>query len=369
MHGTRRGEASLPHFRPRAWSVTVFFGFYYLMAGACQEQIPKPTRPLLEAAEAGDLSQVQAHIHHKSNLEVTNKFRINALHKAVIGDHPEVARALLDAGVKIETRDISGYTSLLRALYLGKKDLAWLLLERDADPIQTNNYGEEALHLAAKQGYTAMCLELLSRPNTKVNIQDRAGWTPLHLAVNKGREETVRALLDQQADPNLATTDGTVPMHRAVASYGTIARLLLDHGAEVKRHDARGQGVLYWAAGQNDVELRRRLLDKGAGPKTQTILGDQPLHRAAVYGLVAIMRVLIEKGADIHAANKKGEQALHLAYKGAHEEAARFLLGLGADPKARTKAGQTPLDLAYHSGHGDRFQGLPERIKKNPDSD
>ncbi len=335
------------------------------MAGACQEQIPKPTRPLLEAAEAGDLAQVQAHIHHKSNLEAENQFRINALHKAIIGGDPKVVRALLDAGAKIEARDISGYTPLLRALYLGKKDLAWLLLKRGADPSQTNNYGEQALHLAAKQGYTAMCIKLLSRPGTKVNIQNLAGWTPLHLAVNKGRAETVKMLLDKQANPNLATSNGTVPMHRAVASYGPIARLLLDHGAKVNRYDARGQGVLYWAAGQDDVELLRRLLEKGADPKAQTIVGDQPLHRAAVYGLAAIMRVLIEKGADIHAANKKGEQALHLAYKGAHEEAARLLLGLGANPKARTKAGQTPMDLAYHSGHGDRFQGLPERVKSS----
>ncbi len=353
----------MPHLQAKVWSIPAFFGFFFLMGGACQKQIPKPTRPLLESSEAGDLAQVQAHIHHKSNLEAENQFRINALHKAVIGGHPDVVRALLDAGAKIEARDISGYTPLLRALYLDKKDLAWLLLKRGADPSQANNYGEQALHLAAKQGYTTMCIRLLNRPGAKVNIQNLAGWTPLHLAVNKGREETVKTLLDKQADPNLATNNGAVPMHRAVAGYGTIARLLLDHGAEVNRYDARGQGVLYWAAGQDDVELLRRLLENGADPKAQTILGDQPLHRAAVYGQVSTMRVLIEKGADIHAANKKGEQALHLAYKGAHEEAARLLLSLGANPKAKTKAGQTPLDLAYQSGHGDRFQDLPKRIE------
>ena len=42
-----------------------------------------------------------------------------------------------------------------------------------------------------------------------MDCQDNAGWTPLHEACNNGFTDIAKLLLENGADPNIASFDGT----------------------------------------------------------------------------------------------------------------------------------------------------------------
>jgi len=68
--------------------------------------------------------------------------------------------------------------------------------------------GETLLHAASRRGYLeniAYYLEL----GMGIDSCDNAGFTALHEAVTKGHYECVELLLQQGANPNVQSTDGT----------------------------------------------------------------------------------------------------------------------------------------------------------------
>ena len=115
-----------------------------------------------------------------------------------------------------------GSTALLFSARRGDVESARLLLDAGANINDASAAGESALVIAAHSGQGAMARLLLSRgadPNAAA-----AGYTALHAATLRGDTETVRALLDKQANANAPVTHGS-PVRRLSADY-SIQKLL-----------------------------------------------------------------------------------------------------------------------------------------------
>ena len=99
--------------------------------------------------------------------------------------------------------------------------------------------------------------------------RDHGVASPLLEAVKNGRAETVRALLKQHANANVAEADGTSALHLAVRDRNTaVAEALIRAGANVKAANRYGVTALSLAATNGDAAMMAALLKAGADANT-----------------------------------------------------------------------------------------------------
>jgi len=85
---------------------------------------------------------------------------------------------------------------ITRACWLGKKEMAELLLDRGADPKLPTKNGFNALFVAAQRGHAEIVSLLIAR-GCPVDIADDRGFTPLDIAIVYGYYNVALVLVKQ----------------------------------------------------------------------------------------------------------------------------------------------------------------------------
>src|SRR6266545_3736249 len=101
--------------------------------------------------------------------------------KSLLDEHPNLVNA----------RNENGDSLLLSAVYMGRKDLFELLLQKGAGV---------SLFEASAVGLLDRVQEQVELDPALVNTYSHDGWTPLHLASFFGHQEVARLLLARGAD-------------------------------------------------------------------------------------------------------------------------------------------------------------------------
>ena len=111
--------------------------------------------------------------------------------------------------------------------------MQYLLSTGKASPLAKNNndkipiYREilnrlPLLHLAAREGWTNIIIDLITKYNCDTNCKDSHGRTPLYYAVLNNRLEVAKYLVNEQhCDPMTRDNDGDTLLHIACV-YGDI---------------------------------------------------------------------------------------------------------------------------------------------------
>ena len=158
----------------------------------------------------------------------------------------EIARALIDAGAKIDAR-YEGKTVLEIAAEAGNTEVLTVLLEKlkESGKLSRENLSS-SLRLAclAVKNRSEMVKEILSRSSKGIiNQRDLSGRTALHHAIMQGDVETVKLLLDAGADFSKRTLGFKSPAGLAREIGGEISENILSllRQAKVKKTNASNQ--------------------------------------------------------------------------------------------------------------------------------
>jgi ankyrin repeat protein len=162
---------------------------------------------------------------------------------------------------------------------------------------------------------TAMVKYLLEEKNANARKRDKAGRNALHMAaLFTDKEEIIKLLMNSKIKVDACYKSGMTALHYAVISSNmTVARHLIDHGADFKRLDPTGHSPLHLAAHYaKDSQILELLLTQVEIDQCDST-GITALHSATIASNAVSARYLIEKGADINRVDKRGRTPVHAA--------------------------------------------------------
>jgi len=155
------------------------------------------------------------------------------------------------------------------------------------------------------------------------------GATPLHLAVETGNPDVIRALLNAGADVTAETANGERP-------YDWATQDLAKQAFHV---------FLYEAIAMGNLTVIEHLLAGGLATTATLVDGSPMLCVAASFGNVQVAQALLKQGCSVDGLNSDGQTPLHIACKEQNAQLVQILLDEGASVDSTDSLGRTPADM------------------------
>ena len=207
--------------------------------------------------------------------------------QAAGGEEDRVRKALLDDPELAHARSEAGVSVIASTAYAGRLDLAHEIA-RGRDDLD--------LFEAACLGESDRVAELLEQDPKSIDRYAPDGYNAIGFAAFFGHVELLERLLARGADLEIAAHNNlrVRPLHGAVAHSDptravTLARILLDAGADPNVQQDGGMSPLHEAVYNANSELVDLLLDSGANPHLSNDDGDSPLQLARSKGETSIV--------------------------------------------------------------------------------
>lgn len=242
--------------------------------------------------------------------------------------------------------------------------LAFLALSAAFGGISIPCFGQgQDIFSLVQSGQTDLVREALKTDPKLVNAVDRAGRTPIYLAVSTGNLDMVRLLVDNGAAVRIGDNNLRAPIHFANwGGHKEMIDLLLEKGAVVDTRAIGGATPLIHASLNGNFEMSRHLIERGADINTQCNSLTTPLTIAVRDGNAALVKSLIENGSDPFRKDWHLERSLlHLAAVEGHADVLEILIRAGLKSDEKDINGATALDHALRYGHRSAARLLREK--------
>jgi ankyrin repeat protein len=240
------------------------------------------------------------------------------------------------------TSSSSNSTTTTTTTTSSSSSIVGALLAAGAAPNEVNRAGDTPLLLAVQEGQEDAAKQLLQDPGVDASLVNSSSTSALHYAARSGSSSIVPGLLQRGAQ--VAATDGRglTPLHHAsFMGHRALVQQLLRSRADVRAFASGGAGTpLQLAIAAQQWEVVGCLLAWGAAAgmsaagtsSTSSSSMASCLHLAAEVGHVPTITRLLKAGVDPCAVNSRGELPSHLAARAGHTEAAVLLMSVVKSP-------------------------------------
>ena len=383
--------------------------------------------PIHLACSNGRLNLVQYIIEHvPSSLELpVSKVGCTPFLIAVLFNQLQVIKYLISKKCNLSATDDEGFGAVHISVEEGHLNVFKYLIDNNyCNPNATNHQDRTPLHVVVAANKYEILEYLLSKsipsmsvvwlreikcsldsphdiynnPHNAVliNVQDEDGNTPLHVACQHGKQNSVSLLLKASLSYNnllITNKKGQTPLHLAVASghKDTAEALLFSVTGSSTHHDLltatdnEGCTVFHTACSNGHIDVFRYLSSiYPQGVNVMDNRGRSLLHAACEGGDIGTVRTLIEThGLDPLAEDKDGITCLHLLAERKIDEES-FLMRMFVDrrnvdiyqylepnivshPVPKDKSGRTPLHYTSRSDNIHMVHYLIETFPCTPD--
>lgn len=155
-------------------------------------------------------------------LNYSNPDVIKDILKSVEDEDIENLRFFIIDGADPDMRDEHGLALLHICARDNKVKAAEVLLQYGADPdIRVGITQHTPLHYACRTDSAGM-VKLLAQHKAAINPVDGYGWTPLHMAADRGAYEALKEMVAAGADVQARDRNGETPRDRALRHFHAI---------------------------------------------------------------------------------------------------------------------------------------------------
>lgn len=174
------------------------------------------------AAEAGHTACVHTLIACGADVDAVGPERKSPLAFAAERGHEGCVRELLLACAKLELSDKRKRTPLLLAVRSGRTVVASILLHHSANPNAADDSGNTIVHYAAAFGWLH-CIDLLHKAGAQLSVANAMKLAPITAALQKGHKTVFRRMLELGIDVNFRDADGSTLL---LSCLGTVNRMV-----------------------------------------------------------------------------------------------------------------------------------------------
>jgi ankyrin repeat protein len=340
------------------------------------------------AAAIGNLELVTSLLERKLSINLADKQNELPMDSAARNGHIEIMEFLVAQGADLKAINVNGRSVLTSAVRGGSLKAIDFLLGLGLDMRIKDAEGNTLLTHAAMNGHVDV-LKFLMGQGLALDEPNAAGKTPLLAAISMDRDlsSVVEYLLQNGANPNTISLEGSTPLSEAVKGNRTgVTEMLLKNGADHTVTNGDGESLLVLAARHAGTDIIERLIDKGLSldvldkdGKSLLQLADdrkdpQTIYTLLVKGVKAnvppefirsfltlaieqqhhdLLKLLMEKSDDVTVKLENGDTLVHCAVRNSDLESLQLLVAKGANFNERNLEGNSPLDLALRGYNDD----------------